>query len=156
MRFVFQTGTHSATVALCALVALAALNSCGGDGSPAPPATNTAMPTPTVTPTPGQFTGNFTGTVTLDAGRIGTVSFTVKSDETAAGTLVISGGTMPETVPLTGFVALSNGDFSLSGSSSDGSVSATVSGTLPASSAAPGILVIQIGTSFFRGTIGAA
>ena len=84
------------------------------------------------------------------------MALSVQSNEQATGTLTISGGTTPETVPLTGFVALSNGDFSLSGSSSDGSVSATVSGTLPGPGGGPGFLGVQIGTTIFEGTINTA
>jgi hypothetical protein len=133
--------------------AVIALSACGGDGgSPGSPS-----PAPTSTPTPGAaFTGHFAGTVALDAGRTGAVALIVQSNEQATGTLTISGETTPETVLLTGFVALSNGDFSLSGSSADGSVTATVSGTLPGSGGGSGILVVQIGTNIFRGTISAA
>jgi hypothetical protein len=154
MRRRFSRRTISAVVVVLAVVAL---SGCGEDdgssGVPSPSPTTT--PTPSVTP--GQaFTGDFAGTVALDAGRTGVVALNVQSNEQATGTLTISGGTTSETVPLTGFVALSNGDFSLSGSSADGSVTATVSGTLPGSGGGSGILVIQIGTNFFRGTISAA
>ena len=134
---------------------VAVWSGCGGDSgsSVVPPATST----PTPIAIPGQaFTGNFAGTMALDSGRTGAVALNVKSDETATGTLTVTGGATPETVPLTGFVALSNGDFSLSGSSTDGLVTTTVSGTLPALSAGPGFLAIQIGTSIFEGTISAS
>ena len=150
MQNKFSRRMFFVATAVCAVIAL---NACGGDGG----TSGSPSPTPTSTPTPGQaFTGHFTGTVALDAGRTGTVALIVQSNEQATGTLTISGGTMPETVPLTGFVALSNGDFSLSGSSADGSVTATVSGTLPDSPGGSGILVVQIGTNIFRGTISAA
>ena len=143
--------TPLAAVALCVLLAIQC-NGCGGDGGNGP-----AAPSPTPTATPGQgFTGNFAGTLALAGGRTGAVSLTVKSDATATGTLTITGGSTPETVPLSGFVALSNGDFSLSGKSADGLVTATVSGTLPAPGAGPGFLAIQVGTSIFEGTISAA
>lgn len=145
-----------AMTTICAMAVV--LISCGGDSgnsSPNPSPTSAPSPTPTATPG-GAFTGNFAGTVALDAGRSGAVSLTVQSNEQATGTLIVSGGAATETVPLTGFVALSNGDFSLSGSSSDESIVATVSGTLPAPGEGSGILVIQIGTNFFRGSISAA
>ena len=148
--YTFSGRMFFAATAVCAAIALSA---CGGDGG----TSGAPSPTPTSTPTPGQaFTGHFAGTAALDAGRTGTVALIVQSNEQATGTLTISGGTTPETVPLTGFVALSNGDFSLNGSSADGSVTATVSGTLPDSGGGSGILVIQIGTTIFRGTISAA
>jgi len=150
MQQTFSGRMFCAATAVCAVMALSA---CGGDGG----TSESPSPTPTSTPTPGQaFTGDFAGTVALDAGRTGTVGLIVQSNAQATGTLTISGGPTPETVPLTGFVALSNGDFSLSGSSADGLVTATVSGTLPDSGGGSGILVIQIGTNIFRGTISAA
>lgn len=144
----------SRTVVLCAAVGTVVMNGCGGDSGSSPGPSPTSTPTPITTP--GQaFTGNFAGTVPLDSGRTGAVAMDVQSDETATGTLTITGGATPETVPLTGFVALTNGDFSLSGTSADGSVVATVSGTLPAPGAGPGFLAIQVGTNIFRGSISA-
>ena len=144
-----------AVIIVGAVVAAIALSSCGGDSgtsvSPNP------SPTSTPTPAPGQaFTGNFAGTVALDAGRSGAVVLNVQSNDQATGTLTVSGGATTETVPLTGFAALTSGDFSLSGTSSDGLIAATVSGTLPPPGGGSNILVIQIGTNFFRGTISAA
>ncbi|HVO26826.1 MAG TPA: hypothetical protein VMW56_24715 [Candidatus Margulisiibacteriota bacterium] len=148
-----------AVAVLCAAAAVVVSSSCGGDSgnsmAPNPSATSARPPTPTPTPG-GVFTGNFAATVALDAGRSSAVSLTVQSDEQASGTLIVTGGTTTETVPLSGFVALSNGDFSLSGSSSDASIVATVSGTLPAPGGGSGIVVIQIGTNFFRGSISTA
>ena len=146
----FLRRIRSPILAMCAVLAVFALTNCGGGGG------TSIGASPSPTPTPAPFTGKFAGSAALDAGRTGNVSLDVQNDETATGTLVITGGATTETVPLSGFVALSDGDFSLSGSSGDGLVTATVSGTLPASSSTTGILVIQIGTSFFRGTISAA
>ena len=120
-------------------------------GSP-PPAMNTPVPTPV----PGQFSGRYTGTVALDAGRSGAVSLTVHNGQ-ATGKLTISGGTKQETVSLVGLVDELGGTFSTHGTSSDGTVVAVVSGTLPSLSAVPGYLAVQIGTTLtpFRGTISA-
>ena len=143
MKSAFVRRRRSAATALCAVVAAIALSGCGGsDGT---------------TPTSRQaFTGNFAGTMALDSPRMGAVSLTSRSDTTATGTLTITGGTTPETVPLTGFVELVTGNFSLSGNSADGLVTATVSGTLPGLGGGSDVLVIQIGTTMFRGTIAAA
>lgn len=153
MTSAFFGQLRSVLVGLCTVVAMMALLGCGGDEGT--PGSSVALPTPTPTPGP-EFTGNFAGTLPLDAGRTGAVLLSVQSNDAATGTLTISGGTTVETVPLTGFAALTSGDFSLSGSSTDRSVTATVSGTLPHSGGGSGILVIQIGTTFFRGTINAA
>lgn len=152
-----RTFLRPMTSAVVALLAVVALSGCGGDsenpGSPSPSPTKT----PTPNATPGQaFTGNFAGIIALDAGRTGAVAFTVQSTAEASGTLTVTGGTTTQIVPITGFVALSNGNFSLGGRSADGSIVTTVSGTLPSPGGGAGILAIQVGTTIFEGTISAA
>jgi len=108
------------------------------------------MATPTATP--GDFTGNFIGAAALDAGQTATVTLAAHSDTTATGTLTISGGTAADTVvPLSGFVDLIGGSFSLNGGTD------TVSGTLP-SPGGTGFLSVQLGvnTTPFHGTIAKA
>jgi len=133
----------------------AVLHGCGGSSGSSGPSTPSAANTPTVTPTPVRFTGNYAGIVGLSGGQTGTVALVVRSDETASGTFTISGGGV---VALTGFVALSNGNFSTSGQLANASgppTNVTVSGTLPSTSAGEGFLFVQIGTTFFSGTINA-
>ena len=121
-------------------------------GSSTPPAATTPVPTPV----PGQFVGKYAGTVALDAGRTGTVALSVQNGQ-ATGTLTISGGTTPETVPLTGLVDEIGGTFSTHGTSSDTTVVAVVSGTLPSAGGVSGYLAVQIGSTVtpFRGSISA-
>ncbi len=142
----------SALLAGCILAVIISGSGCGGEDSGAAPAA-TPTPSPTSTPTPGMFTGNFAGTAALGSGQTGSVALTINNDQSATGTLTITGGTTPETVPLAGFAEFVTGNFSTSGTSADSSVTATVSGTLPASSGTSDVMVIQIGTNFYQGTI---
>ena len=140
---------HSAAVVLCAVVLGIGLYGCGEEGTSS---VTGSTPTPTQTAIPGGFTGNFTGSAALDAGRTATVALSVQNDTTATGRLTISGGTTADTVvPLSGFADLIGGSFSLSGGSE------TVSGTLPGPSGT-GFLSVQVGanTTPFHGTINRA
>lgn len=109
------------------------------------------------------YTGQFYGSVTMDAGQSGKVNLAVQADGSATGTLKISDGGsatffgdggsagLIATVLVSGTVDLDAGTFSLTGTYND--VAVTISGTLPSSLGGTGSLTVQIGSAVYSSTI---
>jgi hypothetical protein len=112
------------------------------------------------------FTGQYSGTVSLDAGRRATVELNAQANGQASGTATISeaagfrglfrgGGSSPISLTITGTFDLDSGIFALSGSFSDGTTthSVNLSGVFPLQANGQGTLTFRLDSSDFIGTI---